>query len=60
MTKEQKTHALLKQDEILRSNWPGTTRGYYFYVEDDHGCMVEQRDRTLIPDTETEQMLPTD
>ena len=60
MTEKQKTRALLKQDKILRSNWPGTTRGYYLYMEDDQGCMVEQRDGTLVPDTEVEQVPPTD
>ena len=58
MTGEQRTRTLLKQDDIPRSNRPGMTKGYYLYVEDDQGCMVEQRDGTLIPDTETEYSLP--
>ena len=29
-------------------------------MEDDQGCMVEQEDGTLVPDTEVEQVLPTD
>ena len=60
ITREQRTHALLKQDDIPRSDQPGMTKGYYLYVEDDQGYMVEQRDGTLVPDTETERLLPTD
>ena len=60
MTEKQRVRTLLKQDEIPRSNRPGTTKGYYLYVEDDQGCMVEQEDGTLVPDTEAEQVLPMD
>ena len=39
---------------------PGTGKGYYLFVEDDAGCMVKQRSRQVIRDTDTEQHLPTD
>ena len=29
-------------------------------MEDDQGCLVEQEDGTLVPDTEAEQVLATD
>ena len=39
---------------------PRTSRGYYLFVEDDAGCMVEQQGERIIRDTDTEQHLPTD
>ena len=56
MTEKQRVHTLLKQDKIPRSDQPGTTKGYYLYMEDDQGCMIEQEDGTLVPDTEAEQV----
>ena len=40
-------------------NRPGTNRGYYLFVEDDTGCMVEQQDEEG-KDTDMSQVLPTD
>ena len=39
---------------------PGTGRGYYLFIEDDAGCMIEQRSGQVIQDTDTEQHLSTD
>ena len=39
---------------------PGTDRGYYLFVEDDTGCLIEQQSRQMIQDTNTDQHLPTD
>ena len=39
---------------------PGTNRGYYLFVEDDVGCLIEQQSRQTIQDTDTDQHLPTD
>ena len=50
----------MKQDEIPWMDKPGTSRGYYFFVEDDAGCIIEQPSRQAIQDTDTEQHLPTD
>ena len=44
MTEEWRVQALIKQDDILRADKPGTSKGYYLFVEDDAGCMVEQGD----------------
>ena len=60
MTVEQKVRAFVKQDEIPRAERPGTSKGYYLYIEDDVGCMIEQEDGTLIPNTDTQRQLPTD
>ena len=60
MTEEQRVQTLIKQDEIPRTDRPGTSKGYYLFVEDDAGCMVEQRSGQVIRDTDTEQHLPTD
>ena len=38
----------------------GTNRGYYLFVEDDAGCLVEQQSGQTIQDTDTDQHLPTD
>ena len=50
----------IKQDEIPQTDRPGTGRGYYLFIEDNAGCMIEQRSRQVIRDTDTEQHLPTD
>ena len=60
MTEKHLACTLMKQDVIPRSDRPGTTKGDYLYVEDDQGCMIEQGDGTLVPDTEAGQVLPTD
>ena len=39
---------------------PGTDRGYYLFVEDDMGCLIEQQSGQTIQDTDTDQHLPTD
>ena len=64
LTEGWKIKALIKQDEIPRMNRPGTSKGYYLFIEDDSGCMVEQRDEQgniqMIKDTDTDRRLPTD
>ena len=60
ITEEQRAQALIKQDEIPRTDRPRTSRGYYLFVEDDAGCMVEQQGEQVTSDTDTEQCLPTD
>ena len=60
MTEKQRVRTQIKQDEIPRTDRPGTGKGYYLFMEDDAGCMVEQRSRQVIRDTDTEQHLPTD
>ena len=60
MTEEQRTRALIKQDDIPTTNRPGTSKGYYLFVEDNEGCMVEQGDGQLVRDTDTDQCLPMD
>ena len=58
------TRVMIKQDEILRTEKPGTCHGYYFFVEDDAGYLVEQRDKEeniqLMKDTDTYKVLSTD
>ena len=39
---------------------PGTDRGYYLFVEDDAGCLIEQQNGRTVQDTDTDQRLPTD
>ena len=55
---------MTKQDQIPRTEKPGTHHGYYLFVEDDTGYLVEQRDKEgnihLMKDTDTDQVLPTD
>ena len=60
MTERQKTQFRVKQDEIPRMERPGTDRGYYLFVEDDAGCLIEQQSRQMIQDTDTDRHLPTD
>ena len=42
MTEKQRTWTQIKQDEIPRTDKPRTGRGYYLFIEDDAGCMIEQ------------------
>ena len=60
ITEEQRVRALIKQDDIPRVDRPGTSKGYYLFVEDDAGCMVEQQSGQMIRDTDTDQHLPMD
>ena len=60
MTEERRVQALIKQDDIPRTDKPGTSKGYYLFVEADAGCMVEQGDGLMVRDMHTEQHLPTD
>ena len=60
MTEKHRTRTQIKKDEIPRTDKPGTSRGYYLFIEDDAGCMIEQRSRQVFQDTDTEQHLPTD
>ena len=60
MTEKQRVRTQIKLDEIPRTDRPGTGKGCYLFVEDDAGCMVEQRSGQVIRDTDTEQHLPTD
>ena len=60
MTERQKTQFRVKQDEIPRTERPGTDRGYYLFVEDDTGCLIEQQNGQTVQDTDTDQQLPTD
>ena len=55
----QEVHRMIKQDEIPQTNKPGTSQGYYLFMEDDAGCMIEQQRGQAIRDTDTEQHLPT-
>ena len=53
-----------KQGEIPRTERPRTRRGYYLFVEDDLGCLIEQEDEEgnvrYVKDIDTDQILPTD
>ena len=60
MTKRQKTQFQVKQDEIPRTEKSGANKGYYLFIEDDVGCLIEQRDGQTVQDTDTDQQLPTD
>ena len=60
MTKEQKTRLQIKQDEIPRTEKSRTNKGYYLFIEDDTGCLIEQPDGRTVQDTDTDQQLPTD
>ena len=55
---------MTKQEEIPRTEKPGTHHGYCLFVEDDAGCLIEQRDKEgnvqLIKDTDTDCILSTD
>ena len=60
----QHTRVMTKQDEIPRTEKLGTYHGYYLFIEDDAGYLVEQRDKKgnvqLVKDTDTDRVLPTD
>ena len=60
MTEKQRIWTQIKQDEIPRTDRPGTGKGYYLFLEDDAGCMVKQWSGQVLRDTDTEQHLPTD
>ena len=60
MTKEQKTRLQIKQDEIPCTEKSGTNKGYYLFIEDDTGYLIEQPDGQTVQDTDTDQQLPTD
>ena len=60
MTERQRVQTQIKQDEIPRTDRPGTGKGYYLFMEDDAGCIVKQQSGQVIRDTDTEQHLPTD
>ena len=60
MMERQRTQFRVKQDEIPCMERPGTDRGYYLFVEDDTGCLIEQQSGQTIQDTDTDQHLPTD
>ena len=51
---------MIKQDDIPRVDRPRTSKGYYLFVEDDAGCMVEQHGGRMVRDMDTDQHLPTD
>ena len=48
MTEKQRTQNQIKQDEIPQTDKPGTGRGYYLFIEDDAGCMIEQQGGQVI------------
>ena len=54
MTKRQQTQFRDKQDEIPRMERPGTDRGYYLFIEDDVGCLIEQKSRQTVQETNTD------
>ena len=60
MTERQKTQFQVKQDEIPHMERPGTDRGYYLFIEDDAGYLIERQSGQTIQDTDTDQHLPTD
>ena len=60
MMERQKTQFQVKQDEIPCTERPGTNRGYFLFVEDDAGCLIEQQNGQTVQDTDTDQQLPTD
>ena len=60
MMKKQKTRLQIKQDEIPCTEKSGTNKGYYLFIDDDMGCLIEQPDGRTVQDTDTNQQLPTD
>ena len=64
LTEVQHTRVMTKQDEIPRTEKPGTCYGYYLFVEDYADYLIEQRDKErnifLMMETDTNQVLPTD
>ena len=59
MMKEQKTQLQIKQDEIPCTEKSRTNKGYYLFIEDDTGCLIEQPDGQTVQDTDTDQQLLT-
>ena len=64
LTEAQRTRLMVKQDEIPRIEKPGMNCGYYLFMEDDTGCMIQHRDEEgniqLIRDMDMDQILPMD
>ena len=60
MTERQKTRFQVKQDEIPCMERPGTDRGYYLFIKDDTGCLIDQQSGQTIQNTDTDRHLPTD
>ena len=58
MMKKQRTRAQMKQDEIPWTDKPGTSRGYYLFIEDDARCIIEQPSGQAIRDTNTSGIYP--
>ena len=54
MTQKQKNLLQIKQDEIPRTEKSGTNKGYYLFIEDDTGCLIEQPDGQTVQDTDTD------
>ena len=54
MMEKHKTRTQIKQDEIPQTDKPGTSRGYYLFMEDDAGYMIEQQSGQAIRDTDSE------
>ena len=44
LTEQWRIQALMKQDEIPRTDKPSSSKVYYLNDENNAGCMVEQRD----------------
>ena len=59
LMKKQKTRFQVKQDEISHTEKSRTNKGYYLFIEDDAGCLIEQREGRTVQDTDTDQQLPT-
>ena len=59
MTQKQKNLLQIKQDEIPCTEKSGTNKGYYLFIEDDTGCLIEQPDGRTVQDTDTDRRLPT-
>ena len=43
MTETQRIWTQMKQDEIPQTDRPRTGKGYYLFVEDNAGCMIQQQ-----------------
>ena len=51
---------MIKQDDIPRTDRSRTSKDYYFFVDNNEGCVVEQGDGQLVRYMDTDQHLPTD
>ena len=60
MTQKQKNLLQIKQDKIPCTEKSRTNKGYYLFIEDDTGCLIEQPDGRTVQDTDTDRQLPTD